>query len=136
MRVFAEPATTLQEMVKAIGKRWHVEEDFEMNKDMGLDHYEVRSWVGWYRHITLVMLAYAFLTVICADARTSASDGSSSLSAPSAAPLTVPEARHLLGHLIWPSACSVTLALAWSWWRRCHRGRAGYYHTRRRLQAG
>ena len=35
---------------------------------MGLDHYEVRSWIGWYRHITLVMLAHAFLTGICAQA--------------------------------------------------------------------
>ena len=34
---------------------------------MGLDHYEVRSWIGWYRHITLVMLAHAFLTGICAQ---------------------------------------------------------------------
>src|SRR5438105_13104568 len=35
---------------------------------MGLDQYEVRSWIGWYRHITLVMLAHAFLTGICAQA--------------------------------------------------------------------
>ncbi len=39
--VFAPPVTTLQEMVRAIGARWHVEEDFENAKDMGLDHYEV-----------------------------------------------------------------------------------------------
>src|SRR3989454_1502311 len=42
--VFAPPATTLCEMVKAIGARWHIEEDFETTKDMGLDQYEVRSW--------------------------------------------------------------------------------------------
>ncbi|GGL90222.1 hypothetical protein GCM10010840_30330 [Deinococcus aerolatus] len=40
---------------------------FEMVKgDVGLDQYEVRSWVGWYRHITLAMLAHAFLTVVTA----------------------------------------------------------------------
>ena len=38
----------------------------ETGKDMGLDHYQVRSFVGWYRHITLVMLAHAFVTGICA----------------------------------------------------------------------
>jgi SRSO17 transposase len=39
--VFAPVGTTLQEMVKAIGARWHIEEDFENAKDLGLDHYEV-----------------------------------------------------------------------------------------------
>ena len=57
-----------QQMVTAIGARWHIEEDFETAKDLGLDHYEVRSFVAWYRHITLVMLAHAFLTGICAQA--------------------------------------------------------------------
>jgi SRSO17 transposase len=39
--VFAPPGTTLQEMVQASGARWHIEEDFENAKDLGLDHYEV-----------------------------------------------------------------------------------------------
>ncbi|ABW35146.1 hypothetical protein Dgeo_3107 (plasmid) [Deinococcus geothermalis DSM 11300] len=34
---------------------------------MGLDQYEVRSWVGWYRHMTLVRLAHAYLTVVSAS---------------------------------------------------------------------
>jgi SRSO17 transposase len=37
-------------MVRALGARWCVEEDFENGKDIGLDHYEVRSFVGWFRH--------------------------------------------------------------------------------------
>jgi SRSO17 transposase len=48
--VFAEPTTTLLEMVRAIGARWHIEEDFANAKDLGMDHYQVRSFVGWYRH--------------------------------------------------------------------------------------
>ena len=36
--------------------------------EVGLEHYEVRSWVGWYRHITLAMLAHAYLTVMRARA--------------------------------------------------------------------
>ena len=143
--VFAPPGTTLCEMVKAIGTRWHIEEDFETTKDMGLDQYEVRSWIGWYRHITLVMLAHAFLTGICAQniplassalapevsvTHDAAWDGRPLL------PLTVPEVRHLLGCLIWPPPSSVKLVVAWSWWRRWHRSCASYFHTKRRLEAG
>ena len=36
---------------------------------MGLDHYEVRHWIGWYRHITLAMFALAYLTVVRTHAR-------------------------------------------------------------------
>ena len=47
-----------------IGERWGIECAFEESKGaVGLDHYEVRSWHGWYRHITLAMWAHAFLTV-------------------------------------------------------------------------
>ena len=52
-------------MAAAIGTRWTVEQCFEEGKgEVGLDHYEVRSWHGWYRHITLCMLAHAFLVVL------------------------------------------------------------------------
>ena len=66
--VFARLGTTLQQMVQAIGARWTVEQCFEVGKgEVGLDEYEVRSWQGWYRHITLCMLAQAFLTVLRAE---------------------------------------------------------------------
>jgi len=46
-----------------------VEEGFEQAKgEVGLDHYEVRKWPGWYRHITLALLAHAFLAVTRAQA--------------------------------------------------------------------
>lgn len=61
--------TTLSEMARVAGTRWAIEESFETAKgEVGLDHYEVRSWVGWYRHITLAMLAHAYLTVLRAEA--------------------------------------------------------------------
>ena len=64
---FAPSSTTLSKVVQAAGSRWAIEVAFEMAKgEVGLDHYEVRSWVGWYRHITLAMLAHAFLTVVTA----------------------------------------------------------------------
>jgi SRSO17 transposase len=63
--VFAPSGTTLAEMATAIGTRWTVEQCFEEGKgEVGLDQYEVRSWQGWYRHITLCMLAHAFLVVL------------------------------------------------------------------------
>jgi hypothetical protein len=67
--VFAPKATTLPEMVAAIGAGFHIEEDFENAKDLGLDHDEVRCFVGGYRYITLVLVALAFLTGICATER-------------------------------------------------------------------
>ncbi len=63
--VFAKVCTSLQKMVEVIGDRWTVEECFKNGKsEVGLDEYEVRSWQGWYRHITLCMVALAFLAVL------------------------------------------------------------------------
>ncbi len=62
--VFAPASTPLQTLVTVAGMRWTIEECFETGKqEVGLDEYEVRHWPGWYRHITLSMLALAFLTV-------------------------------------------------------------------------
>ncbi len=112
---------------------------------MGLDHYEVRSFVGWYRHITLVMLAQAFLTGIRAQTPsstctilpvTATAERSMISDARTLLPLTVPEIRHLLGLLIWPAPSNMKLVLAWSWWRRWHQSLASSFHTKRRLDAG
>jgi SRSO17 transposase len=63
---YAPRATSLATLVRVAGTRWTVEECFEAAKgEVGLDQYEVRSWHGWYRHITLSMLAHAFLTALC-----------------------------------------------------------------------
>jgi SRSO17 transposase len=61
--------TTLTELAKAAGQRWNIECCFEAAKqETGLDEYEVRSWHGWYRHITLSMLALVFLSVVRGEA--------------------------------------------------------------------
>lgn len=61
----APEATTLPDLAHIAGMRWTVEACFEAAKgEVGLDHYEVRSWTGWHRHITLAMLAHAYLTVV------------------------------------------------------------------------
>jgi len=68
-RVCAPPATALAVLVRVAGRRWAVEERIAVAKgEVGLDHYEVRRWDGWYRHITLALFAQAFLTVVRAHA--------------------------------------------------------------------
>ena len=63
--VFAPHESSLEAVVRVAGSRWTVERCFEAAKgEVGLDQYEVRSWTGWYRHITLAMWAYALLTVL------------------------------------------------------------------------
>jgi SRSO17 transposase len=63
--VFAPSGTLLETLVAVAGRRWTVEESIQLAKgEVGLDQYEVRHWVGWYRHITLAMLALAYLAVI------------------------------------------------------------------------
>ena len=67
-RVFAPADTTLAEMARTAGTRWVIEEGFERAKgEVGLDQYEVRKWDAWYRHITLCLLAHAFLEVTRAN---------------------------------------------------------------------
>jgi len=64
----APPETTAVDLAVAAGKRWSIETCFETAKqETGLDEYEVRSWTGWYRHITLSMLALAFLAAVRAQ---------------------------------------------------------------------
>jgi SRSO17 transposase len=59
------PKTTLAELVRRAGSRWAIEECFELAKgDCGLADYEVRSWRGWHRHVTLSMLALAVVAVV------------------------------------------------------------------------
>jgi SRSO17 transposase len=63
-RVFAPAATSLEEVVRAAGSRWSIEEGFERAKgEVGLDQYEVRGWTGWHRHVTLALLADAYLEI-------------------------------------------------------------------------
>ena len=60
----APEAAGLSDLVRVAGTRWTIEACFEAAKgEVGLDQYEVRSWTGWHRHITLAMLAHAYLAV-------------------------------------------------------------------------
>ena len=55
---------TLRRLVRIAKSRWQIEQDDrQLKEELGLDHYEGRSWTGWHHHVTLVMLAHAFLTL-------------------------------------------------------------------------
>ncbi len=68
--VYAPVDTPLAEIVRAAGTRWTIEEVFKLAKgQVGLDHYEVRSWQGWHRHMTLALLALAALATTAATVK-------------------------------------------------------------------
>ncbi|MEK7215829.1 MAG: IS701 family transposase, partial [Chloroflexota bacterium] len=112
--VFAPQSTTLVEAVQTAGTRWAIEICFEAAKgEVGLDQYEVRSWTGWYRHITLAMWAYALLSVVRARhlqeaPRPTTPAGADAAPPPAGVhsgaepwvPLRVPEMRRLFGRLV------------------------------------
>ena len=125
-----------EELVKVAGIRWAIEECFEEAKGVvGLDQYEVRKWEGWYRHVTLAMLAHAYLrwSGYRQTPAQRAKRGDACWDA-SLIPFTVPEVRRPLCRLIWQPRASPEVALAWSHWRRRHQARARRCHYRRRLQ--
>ncbi|AXG82928.1 IS701 family transposase [Streptomyces paludis] len=127
-------SVSLAELVRVAGVRWSVEECFQAAKSqVGLDHYQVRHWTSWHRHITLAMLALVFLAAVAADAapkRPTHPHRPARSSEP--IPLTVPEIRHLLTTVLGPPAVTAARMLHWSIWRRRHQATARLSHYRRR----
>jgi SRSO17 transposase len=69
-RCWSPRPVALAELVAVAGARWGIEDCFaEAKNETGLDHYQVRKYTAWYRHITLSMLAHAFLAVTAHAAR-------------------------------------------------------------------
>lgn len=74
-RAYSPEGAPLSELAKVAGVRWSIEECFERAKgEVGMDHYEVRRWEGWHRHITLCLLAHAFLEATRAAANADAQE--------------------------------------------------------------
>lgn len=58
-------STSLKHLVRAAKNRWWIEHSYrELKGELGLDHFEGRSWQGWHHHVVLVLLAYAFLQAL------------------------------------------------------------------------
>ncbi len=157
--VFAQLGTTLLEMVHAIGSRWTVEQCFEEAKgEVGLDEYEVRSWQGWYRHVTFCMLAHTFLAALCIQSQdvkprpaeaqekngccspeyraSQNSDGPhmpAEDNLPVMVPLSVAEVRRLFCFFLAHQSLSLAFHLGWSFFRRTHQALARLCHFKRRL---
>jgi len=63
--------TSIEALVRVEGHRWAIEDSFETAKnELGLDHNETRSWHGWHRHVSLVMMAFAMMAAIRRRANT------------------------------------------------------------------
>jgi SRSO17 transposase len=61
---FGPAGTSLEALARVAGRRWAIEEAFAQGKgEVGLDQYEVRSWGGWHRHMTLALVALALLAL-------------------------------------------------------------------------
>jgi SRSO17 transposase len=131
--VFAPANTSLATLARVAGMRWTVEECFEMAKqEVGLDDYEVRSWHGWYRHITLAMLALAILVAM--RVKLNASPPPTGKHAPSRpmVDFSVGEIRHLISRLLLMPGLALDAIFAWSFWRRVHQAVAKVCHWQAR----
>ncbi|CAM5530146.1 hypothetical protein ACH4MD_35295 [Streptomyces rimosus] len=128
---YAPEGTDVEELVRIAGTRWAIESCFQAAKrECGLDQYEVRRYPGWYRHITLAILAHAFLA-----AMTAAAAEKGAWRRPSQpVPLTVAEVRRLLASAGAGPAPPGADALNWSRWRRRHQAIARACHYRRRTR--
>jgi hypothetical protein len=140
---FGPARTSLAELVQVAGVRWAVEECFQAAKDqVGLDHYQVRRWDAWYRHVTWSWSPRG-------SWRRSApkplpppgpARGAADRAEPPQPPrsdlvrVSTAEARRLLVGLVWWTPPTVRQVLGWSRWRRRHQARARRCHWRRRTQ--
>jgi SRSO17 transposase len=129
----------LSALVRVAGIRWCIEECFQAAKgQVGLDHYQVRHWTSWHRHITLAMFALAFLSAVAISAKPDrcTTDLTHPVRSSDPIDLTIPEIRHLISTLFSRPTPPPHSLLAWSIWRRLHQAQARRCHYRRRLTCG
>ena len=129
-------------LIRVAGRRWPVEEDFQVGKGcFGLDESQVRTYTALWRHLVLSMAAMAVCAVTAADAakRTCTlappprSPNEQPPDDPGLIPLTVAEVTRLHG-LLTRTWQTIRHHLHWSWWRRRHQARARWFHQRTRLR--
>ena len=111
---------------------------------VGLDHYQVRTWTGWHRHVTLAMLALTFLMARAAAAAPAPpADPWHHAHIPGPIAPTAAEIRRLFNALIitplWARQATPARTISeiqhWSTWRRHHQGQARQSHYQRRFTA-
>jgi hypothetical protein len=120
-RCYSPRRVPLAVLVKAAGRRWTVEEDFQASRGLAaLDEHQVRRWTSWYRWTTLAMLALAFLTVAALTEHAA--------TATRLIPLTRNEIARLAAALIIQPGRDAGHRLRWSIWRRHHQHTAQTCH--------
>jgi SRSO17 transposase len=125
-RCYSPRRVPLPTLVKAAGRRWTTEENFQAAKTLtGLDEHQVRRWASWHRWTTLAMLALAFLTITTASEHTLSQPPGPQI------PLTRNEIARLLAALVIQPARDACHRLRWSTWRRQHQHRAKTSHYQR-----
>lgn len=120
----------LHRLVTVAGTRWSIEECFQTGKnETGLDHYQVRLYPAWYRHITLVMFALAFLAVT----RASLCDQPTSAPTDPAHDLITISANEIRRMFALSTRPTPNQDHAWHWsrWRRRHQAQARRSHYQR-----
>ncbi|GAB2940492.1 hypothetical protein ACFMQL_14585 [Nonomuraea fastidiosa] len=142
----------MPELIAVAGLRWKVEENNEAGKDLlGLTDYQVRTWVGWHRHVTTVMLALAFLAVSrrpargacpqragdvhhipCRPGKRPPAPGEGRLTALGLIRPSLAEIRRVFARLVVPANNLIDHVLAWSQFRQEHQTRALISHYRQR----
>jgi SRSO17 transposase len=124
-RCYCPRHAALAVLVKAAGRRWAIEEDFQASKGLaGLDEHQVRTWTSWYRWVTLAMLALAFLTIAAATERSQRPPPAGLI------PFTRNEIAHLTSQAI-QATRDAAFQLRWSAWRRRHQHVARTCHYQR-----
>jgi SRSO17 transposase len=133
---------TLPVLVAIAGRRWPVEEDFQVGKDQfGLDHSQVRLYTALLRHLARAMLALAACAVTAAAMRAATNTAANPPTHPDdeppedpgLIPLSVAEVKRLT-NMLTRTGQRLTHHLQWSWWRRRHQARARGFHHRNRLR--
>jgi hypothetical protein len=124
--VYAASTTPLTEVVPVVGTRWVIESGFAQAKgEVGLDQYQVRSWPGWYRAITLALVGYGYLAILRAMAPPPPAEHVA---------VSIPEIRRWLVGRPGPGGAGGVRA-GWSAWRRRHQATARRCHEQRRRRS-
>ena len=126
----------LPTLIAVAGRRWAVEETFQVSKDsFGLNEYQTRSWDGWHRHTTLVMIAAGSVVVATIDPTPTAATLEDIPADPSAT-VSVNECRRLIATIVLATRYTardlIDHLIRWSQWRRHHQATARAAHYRRR----
>jgi SRSO17 transposase len=129
--------TGIETLVAVEGQRWSIEEGFETGKnELGLDHNETRSWHGWHRHVSLVMLAFAMLATIRHHANRQPPKNAvvdNTEAEPTLIDWSTQEIRRIATRLA-QQRIEPAYIIAWSLWRRAHQAAAKRSHLKHRMQ--